>query len=78
MGAFLHDTPLIKHDDPIERGDGRKTMSDSNHRLVLHKSLKIFLDHGFDLGIERRSRFVEDEDLGSPQERPGEAAARRK
>src|SRR5689334_795974 len=59
--ADFFDAPLVHDHDLIGRQDRGKTMSDRDHRSALGKTLQRSLNLLFRFGIQRRSRFVEQE-----------------
>src|SRR5690606_27843162 len=62
MTAIFNDAPLVHHDQPVHFGDGRQAMGDGDDRFALHQLVEVFLDRGFDFGVQRRGSFVENQD----------------
>ena len=59
---LLDDLPPHHDDDAVGAPDGRESVRDDQGRAVHHEPFDRLLDEAFRLGIERRGRFVEDED----------------
>ena len=72
MIAFFHDTALIHHDDPVRRTDRCQTVGDDNGRPVLHQLVERVLNQFLAFSIQRRSRFVEQQDRCVAQQSPGD------
>ena len=65
------DQPTVfQHRDPIAAADGGQPMRDHDQRLASVETVNGLHDLLFGLGVECRHRFVEDQHLGSPIERP--------
>ncbi len=60
--ALLDDAAVLEHDQPIHLRDGREPVRDGDHGLAFHQRAEARLDRGFHFAVERRGRFVEDED----------------
>ncbi len=73
--ALFDNAAPVQHDDPVESGDGGEPVRHGDNRLVLHQPLKIFLNHRFDLRIQRRCCLIEDEDRRILQHHPGDGDA---
>ena len=61
VGAGLGNLTFFEDDQTVHAGDGRKPVSDGNHGFTLHQGFETFLDRGFDFGVQRRGRFVHDQ-----------------
>ncbi len=60
--ATLDDPALFEDHDRVRVLDRRQTMRDDEHRTARHQLVHPFLNDPFGTGIDRRSRFIEDED----------------
>ena len=67
--------PLVEHDQPVHRRDGRQPVRDGDHRLARHQPVEALLDRRLDLRIERARRLVEDEDRRVLEEDAGDGDA---
>jgi hypothetical protein len=56
------DTSGVDHGDAIGMADGRKTMSDHQHRAPRHQPLERPLHDSLAVGVERARRFVEQQE----------------
>ena len=50
-------------------------MGDGDHGLALHQGVEIFLNGGFDLGVERTCRLVKNQDRGVLEQHAGDGDA---
>ena len=62
MRAALDDRALVEHDDFIGVDDGREAMRDDQRGAAARDAVERVLDLALGEGIERRGRFVENED----------------
>jgi len=62
MGAALDDAPALEHDNAIGVDHARKPMRQDQRGAALHEAVERALDDRFVLGVDRRERFVENED----------------
>ncbi len=62
MGADVGDPALLENDDAGGAAHGREPMGDHEHGSVLHQILERLLHQRLRFRIERRGRFIEDED----------------
>ncbi len=49
MPPLLHNLTLVEDDQPVELGDGGKTMRNGKHRFAAHRPVELSLDYGFHL-----------------------------
>ena len=77
MRALLDDAARVEHNEAVHRGDGGEAVRDGDHGLAFHQFKEVFLDRGFDFGVKRGGRLVEDQDRRVLQEdaRDGDALA---
>ena len=61
MRTLVDDRPCIQHQDLVRVPDGRQPVRDHQRRAALHQKLQPFLDELLRLGVERRCRFVENQ-----------------
>src|SRR5205085_7942381 len=62
MRALLDDAAGLEHDQAVHARDGGKPVGDGDDCLALHQLEELFLDRHLDFAIERRGRFIKDED----------------
>ena len=62
MRPALDDRAPVEHDDLVGTDDGREAMRDHQSRAVLRNPIERVLDFLFGLAVERRGRFVEQQD----------------
>src|SRR3984885_7230969 len=67
--APLQDQATLHHQDLISPADGRQPVGDHKRSASLHQVAQAILNHGLRLRIERRSRFIEDENARVGQNR---------
>ena len=72
MGAAFRDAAVFDHQDLVRADDGRQAMRHHQHGLLTHDLGQGALDQRLRLGIERRRRFVENQDRRLRQERTGD------
>ena len=72
MRASLHDSPAVENDDLVGFPNRRETVRDRQRRTAARKVAQPVLDEPLRLVVERRGRFIEDEDRGIPQDRAGD------
>src|SRR5262245_16536548 len=70
MAAALGDTPVVEQDDLIGVANGRQAVSDDEGRSTGDEALQRRQQQRFGLGIERRSRLVENQYRRILQQRP--------
>ncbi len=77
MPAGFHDLPVLDHQNDVGIHDGRQPMGDHQSCAPLAQFGDRLLDVMFGFGIERRSRFVEQDDRGllHQRSRDGDALA---
>jgi hypothetical protein len=56
------DAARLEHDQAVHPRDGGETVRDRDHGLAFHQAVQLLLDGELDFAVERRGRFVEDED----------------
>ena len=59
---MLDDATVLEHDDKIDIVNRREAMGRDQGGAASHEFLDCFHDGGFSRGIERRGRFVEQQD----------------
>jgi len=59
MGAGLHDTPLLHHQDHVGIFDGGQAMGDHQRRAILHHGFQGRLDIVFRLIVQRAGGFIQ-------------------
>ena len=69
MAAPFDDPTGVQHDDFVGIHDGRQPMGDNQRRPADCNHVEFSLDRFFRLGIQRRCRFIEDQDRRILQER---------
>ena len=72
VGSGGDDSPLLHHRDAIRHLDGGRTVGDDERGAPFAEADQRGADPMLRRGIEGGGRFVEDEDGGVLQERPGE------
>ena len=72
MIALLDDLTILQADDIIRVLNRRKTMSDDEHRADVLHLLQRVLDEDLGFGVDVGGRFVQNQDLGLMEDRPGE------
>lgn len=60
--ALLDDAAGLEHDQSVHARDGGQAMCNRDHRLALHQAEQLLLYGELHLAVERRSRFVKNED----------------
>ena len=70
VAADFGDTSLLENDDAIGALNRRKTVRDDQHRATLHRSHQRLLDQTLGLIVERRGRFIEQQDGSVLEQRP--------
>src|SRR2546430_1624026 len=73
VAALLRDPAVLEDDDLVGVADGAQAGSDGDHGAPLHDALERLDDDLFRLGVERRSRLVEDEDGRVAKDRAGDS-----
>ena len=63
MTALLHDPPVFKVHDPVHPHDCRKPVRDGDDGAAAHEFKQSLLNQMFAFRIERRRRFVKDQQL---------------
>lgn len=61
MVTTFNDTPMIHNQDNVRVNDGLKTVGDNEYRTSFHKPVHPPLYHFFSTRVNRRSRFIKDE-----------------
>jgi hypothetical protein len=61
MRALLDDAAVVEHQDAVAFEHRGKTMRDHDRRAPLHQAVERRLHQGLALGVERRGRFVKQE-----------------
>ena len=61
MGTLLDDHAMDQHRDSISPAHGGEAMGDHQRGAVLHQMLERFLHLPFPFGVERRGRFVKNQ-----------------
>ena len=69
VGALLHQTPLVEHENPIGADHAREPVREDERRTAPHETVECCLDQRLALGIHRRERLVEHQDGRVAQER---------
>ena len=59
--AALQNQTTLDHQDLIGPADGGQAVGNHESGASLHQVAEPILDHGFRFGVERRGRFIEDE-----------------
>ena len=72
MGADLHDSPGIEHDEPIGPPQRGQPVGDRDRRPPGDEPVDRRLNDRFGLGIDARRGLVEDQDPRVYQQRPGD------
>src|SRR5215472_9197778 len=62
MGAGLDGAAMVQHDEAVHACDRREAMGNGDDGAPPHELVELFLDRRLDFGIERRGRFVQDQD----------------
>ena len=75
MRALLDDFAVVEHDDAGGVAHGADPVGDDDHRAALRDGTHFVLDHPFAFVVQRRRRFVEDQDTRVGQQRSGDGAA---
>src|SRR6185437_6021535 len=75
MVAALHDAALVEHQDLVGADHRRQAVRDHQRRAVRAQLVEIGLDLLLGLGVERRGRLVEDEDVRRLQDDAGDGDA---
>ena len=77
MRAALDDASFVQHADEVGMFDGRETVRHHQGGTFRHEVLERFLHEFLGLGIERRSRFIQNQDRRVLEDSPcdGEALA---
>lgn len=75
MGPLLHHPALIDDVDHVRLLDGAQPVGDGDGGAALRGRVQGRLDHLFRLRVQRRRRFVEEEDFGVAQEGSGDGDA---
>ncbi len=70
VAALIDDAALIQHHQPVHARDGREPVRDGNDGASAHQPVELLLDRRLDLGIERRGRFVQDQDRRILEDHP--------
>src|ERR1043165_354057 len=72
MRAALDDAALLHHQDLVGVHDRRKPVRDDERGVALGDTVELGLYRLLRFRIERRGRFVEDEDARFLEDRPGD------
>lgn len=75
MGAALHQAALVHDQNLVSLLDGRQAVSDHQCGTALHDVVKGSLDVALGLGIQGRSRLVENQQRRVLQQCPGDRQA---
>src|SRR3954447_789884 len=70
--ALLHDAAPVEEDDEVGFLDRAQPVGDQDHGLARQGGAEALLDGPLGGGVEVAGRLVEDQDLGPPQECPGD------
>ena len=62
MRAGFDDVSAVDHEDAIGLLDRRQSMCDDERRAVVHQLIERPLDDALGFGVQRRRRFVENQD----------------
>ena len=68
MRAALYDASFVEHANLVGVLDGGEAVGDGDGGARLHQALEGFLHEAFALGVECRSGFVKNEDVGVLQD----------
>ncbi len=71
VDTHLSDSASFEHDQAVGPAQRAEAVGDRDRRAALDQILQRLLDLQFRLGVDRRSRLVEDEDGGIDQQRAG-------
>src|SRR5688572_2106526 len=71
----FHDAAALEHEYPVGANHAGKAMSEYQRRAAAHEPVERLLDDRLILGIDRRERFVEDQNGGIAQHRPRDRQA---
>src|SRR5687767_14300412 len=71
MRARLDDAALFEDDDLVRTHDGAEPMRDDERSSPAHQTFEALMDQTLALAVEVAGGFVENEDPGIGQERPG-------
>ena len=69
MGPAFDDASVIEHEDEVGVGDGRQPVRDDEHRAAGEQPIHGFLDQTLGFGVERGSRFVENQNWRIDEQR---------
>jgi len=72
MPAAFDDMAVVQDKDAVGADDARQPVREDQGRASRRQALDRLLNHRLVLGVHRRERFVENEDLRIPQQRPGD------
>ncbi|GJC96126.1 hypothetical protein ColKHC_04952 [Colletotrichum higginsianum] len=75
MGAGLDDLPLAQDDDAVGLPDGRQAVGDGDGGAVLGDAVEGGLDDLLAADVDGAGGLVEDDDLGLPDDAPGDGDA---
>ena len=75
VGPFFHNGAVHESNDPVGIPDRGEAVRDHQGRPSLHQLIECILDLDFSLGVKRRGGFIEDQDRGVFQKRPGDRNA---
>src|SRR5258706_2093609 len=68
--AHLRDPSIVEDNDLVSVANRTQAMRDDERRLPCENLLQVALNDPLGLGIERRGRFVENQDARIVQDRP--------
>ena len=72
MPADLDDLTFLHSHDSGAGANGRQAVCDDDDGPSAHDSAHVILDNSLTLVVERRGRFIEDQDAGICHQRPGD------
>ena len=72
MRPAVDDPALFEDDHAVHVRDGRQPMRDDDRRRMIFDGAQRLLHHRLEPRVERARRFVEDEDLRTPEQRAGD------
>ncbi len=72
VDTFFDDGATVEHHNPVGTPNGRQPVGDDQHRARPRQVLEGGHDELLGFGVERTGRFVEDQDGGVAQDRPGD------
>jgi hypothetical protein len=75
VAATVHDAAAVHHHDPVGLEDGREAVGDDQGGAALEEPLDGVVDLLLALRVDLAGGFVEDEDRGVTQDRPGDREA---